>query len=135
MKYKSWPEDFFKKENKQMRSVWAVPSGEDVWVINTPHREEKMFGKHPTQKPLDLLKRIVLSSTNKGDIVLDPFTGSSTTGIAAHSLGRKFAGIDNEKKYLDLSIKRFEELKENSKRKQLEFRPVSRTKPNSPLFR
>ena len=96
------------EKGKQMRSVWA---------INTQQRIEKTFGKHPTQKPIELLKRIVLASTNKGDLILDPFTGSSTTGLAAYLLGRKFIGIDNEKKYLDLSIKRFEELDKNLKRK------------------
>ncbi len=101
MKNSDWPEDFLKKPSKQMRSVWA---------IGTPKPEEKKFGKHPTQKPLELLRRIVLSSTNRGDIVLDPFTGSSTTGLAAASNGRKFVGIDNEKNYLELSKKRFIDL-------------------------
>ncbi len=87
---------------KQMRSVWA---------IGTPKSEEKKYGKHPTQKPLELLKHVVLASTNKGDVILDPFTGSSTTGIAAAMNNRKFIGIDMEKKYLDLSIKRFSDLK------------------------
>ena len=96
------------KKGKQMRSVWA---------INTPQRIEKTFGKHPTQKSSELLKRVVLASTNKGDVILDPFTGSSTTGLAAYLFGRKFIGIDNEKKYLDLSIKRFEELDKNMKKK------------------
>ncbi len=95
------------EEGKQMRSVWA---------INTPGPIEKTFGKHPTQKPIDLLKRIVLASTNKGDIILDPFTGSSTTGLAAYLFGRDFIGIDMEKKYLDLSIKRFELLYDNIER-------------------
>lgn len=94
--------DFIKKPDKQMRSVWA---------IGTPKTEEKIFGKHPTQKPLELLQRIILASTKKGDIILDPFTGSSTTGIAAVGSGRKFVGIDMDKKYLDLSIKRYEEIR------------------------
>jgi site-specific DNA-methyltransferase (adenine-specific) len=103
MKSGNWHEtDFIKKPEKQMRSVWA---------IGTPKREEKTFGKHPTQKPLSLLDRIVLSSTNKGDIILDPFTGSSTTGLSAVNYGRKFIGIDLEKDYLDLSKKRYNELK------------------------
>lgn len=101
MKEGNWPEDFIKKPHKQMRSVWA---------IGTPKPEEKTFGKHPTQKPLDLLKRIVLASTNKGNIILDPFTGSSTTGLAAVLFNRKFVGIDTEKKYLELSKKRFNQL-------------------------
>lgn len=102
MKDGHWNGDFIKKENKQMRSVW---------VIGTPKPEEKKFGKHPTQKPLELLRRIILASTNKGDIVLDPFTGSSTTGIAAHTIERKFIGIDLDKRYLDLSIKRLKDIK------------------------
>lgn len=102
MKNGDWPEDFIKRPNTQMRSVW---------VVGTPKPFEKKFGKHPTQKPLDLLKRIVLASTNMGDTILDPFTGSSTTGIAAVINNRKFVGIDNQKNYLDLSIKRFQEIK------------------------
>jgi len=94
------------KKGKQMRSVWA---------ITTPKKEEKIFGKHPTQKPLELLKRIVLASTNRGNIILDPFTGSSTTGLAACFNNRKFVGIDTEKKYLDLSIKRFNEFAKKQK--------------------
>jgi len=96
------------EKGKQMRSVWA---------INTPQKIEKKFGKHPTQKPEELLKRVVLASTNKGDLILDPFTGSSTTGLIAYLYGRKFIGIDTEKEYLDLSIKRFEDLEKNLKNK------------------
>lgn len=110
MKLTSWPGDFFKNEGKQMRSVWHIPENEDVWVEGTPKSAEKIFGKHPTQKPLSLLNRIVLASTNPGEIVLDPFAGSSTTGIAAAISGRKFIGIDMEKDYLELSKKRFLEL-------------------------
>jgi len=82
-----------------------------VWAIHPPKKEEKKIGKHPTQKPIDLLVRIILASTNKGDLVVDPFTGSSTTGLAAFLNNRKFIGMDIEKKYLDLSIKRFKDLK------------------------
>jgi len=102
MKEGNWSEDKLKKPGLQMRSVWAM---------GTPKPEEKKFGKHPTQKPIDLLRRVVLSSTNKDDIVLDPFTGSSTTGLAAIQNGRKFVGIDLEKDYLELSKKRFLDLK------------------------
>lgn len=101
-------------QGKQMRSVWPDEWGNgsaDVWTIMTPPKGEKLHGKHPTQKPLELLKRVILASTKKGDLILDPFTGSSTTGIAAYQLGRKFVGIDNEKEYLELSIKRFKDLK------------------------
>lgn len=100
-----WEDDFIKRPNKQMRSVWA---------IGAPRREEKLFGKHPTQKPLALLDRIVLAGTNEGDLVLDPFAGSGTTGIAAVKRGRRFVGIDNESEYLDLAIKRYERLKTTS---------------------
>ncbi len=108
MKNGDWPEDQLKKPGLQMRSVWS---------INTPKLIEKKFGKHPTQKSFDLLKRIVLASTNKGDVILDPFAGSSTTGLATYLYGRDFIGIDTEKQYLDLSIKRFEELDKNLKNK------------------
>jgi len=104
MKNGHWAEDNLKKPGLQMRSVWSM---------GTPRPIEKKFGKHPTQKPEDLLKRVVLASTNKGDLVIDPFTGSSTTGIAAYLHGRKFIGIDTEPKFLDLSIKRFEALDRN----------------------
>ncbi|KKP38108.1 MAG: DNA methylase N-4 [Candidatus Nealsonbacteria bacterium RIFCSPHIGHO2_02_38_10] len=102
--------DLLHQKGKQMRSVWA---------INTPGPIEKKFGKHPTQKPEALLWRVILSSTKKDDLVLDPFTGSSTTGLAAYLYGRNFIGIDTEKKYLDLSIKRFEELEKNIKNKRI----------------
>ena len=113
MKEASWKEDFLKKPGRQMRSVWA---------ISTPKPEEKKFGKHPTQKPIDLLKRVIIASTKKGDLVLDPFTGSTTTGLAAFLLGRKFIGIDKEKEYLDLSIKRFEDLIKKIERKNKELK-------------
>lgn len=101
MRNGEWPEDAIKVPNKQMRSVWS---------INTLGRDEKVHGKHPTQKPLKLLERIILSCTNPDDMILDPFTGSSTTGIAAYKHNRKFIGIDTEKEYLDLSIKRFKDI-------------------------
>lgn len=103
MKNGHWAEDALKKEGLQMRSVWSML---------TPRKWEKKFGKHPTQKPIDLLKRIILASTKEADIVLDPFTGSSTTGVVANASKRKFIGIDLEKKYLDLSIKRRTEMEQ-----------------------
>ena len=103
MKNGKWLEDFIKKPNLQMRSVWA---------IYPPKKSEKKFGKHPTQKPVELIKRIILASTKPNAVILDPFTGSSTTGLVAYYYERDFIGIDNSKEYLDLSIKRFEDLKE-----------------------
>ncbi len=102
MKNGDWPEDQIKKPGLQMRSVWS---------INPPKPWEKVFGKHPTQKPIQLLKRIVLASTPINAIILDPFNGGGTTGIATEMVGgRKYIGIDMEKQYLDLTIKRYNEI-------------------------
>lgn len=87
--------------DKQMTDVWRLPA---------IARWEKTCGKHPTQKPLSLLARIILASTNEGAWVLDPFTGSSTTGIAANLLHRRFLGIDREEEYLAMSRARKEEI-------------------------
>lgn len=97
MKNGDFSSDFIKKPNTQMRSVWA---------IGTPKKSEKTFGKHPTQKPLDLLERIILASTNEGDLILDPFMGSATTGVAALKHNRKFVGIEKEKEFVELAEKR-----------------------------
>lgn len=83
--------------NRQMTDVWRMPAIAP-W--------EKSCGKHPTQKPLSLVVRTILASTRKGDCVLDPFTGSSTTGIAANLCGRRFIGIDREDDYLRISCVR-----------------------------
>ena len=82
----------------------------DVWKIPAPSMWEKKCGKHPTQKPLRLLYRIILACTHEGDTILDPFAGSCTTGIAANLLGRKFIGIDQSEEYLQLGIRRKEEI-------------------------
>ena len=97
MKNGRFPKDFIKKPGKQMRSLWA---------IGTPQAEEKQFGKHPTQKPLDLLERIILAASNKGDIILDPFMGSGTTGIAALRHGREFIGIELDEEYYKVACTR-----------------------------
>lgn len=83
---------------KQMTSVWS---------INAPRREEKTFGKHPTQKSLALLERIVAASTDEDGLVLDPFSGSATTGIAAARLNRRYIGLEVETEFIDLSKKRY----------------------------
>lgn len=83
----------------EMTNVWRLPAIAP-W--------EKTCGKHPTQKPLALVVRAILACTKKGARVLDPFTGSSTTGIAANLLGRSFVGIDTEREYLEISKARFE---------------------------
>ena len=71
---------------------------------------EKLEGKHPTQKPEYLLERIILASTEKGQVILDPFCGSGTTGVEAVKYGRKFIGIDVSEEYMEISKKRLEKL-------------------------
>jgi site-specific DNA-methyltransferase (adenine-specific) len=83
--------------NKQMKDVWELPAIAP-W--------EKSCGKHPTQKPLAILTRIILASTKSNAWILDPFSGSSTTGIAANLLNRRFLGIDLQEKFLEISKKR-----------------------------
>ena len=80
----------------------------DVWAGTLTPQNEKIFGKHPTQKPLYILERILLASTHEGDLVLDPFCGSSTTGVACKKLGRRYIGIDHNPEYIDLSVRRLE---------------------------
>ena len=79
----------------------------DVWRLPAVQSWEKEQGKHPTQKPLGLLSRIVLASTQKDHLVLDPFCGSATTGIAATLLDRRFIGIEQEVAFLELAKRRF----------------------------
>lgn len=95
--------DLMKQINgdKQMTDVWHLPAIAQ-W--------EKSCGKHPTQKPIALLSRILMASTQQGEWVLDPFCGSATTGIAANLLGRRFLGIDQEQEYIEISKRRREEL-------------------------
>ncbi len=88
-------------DNKQMKDVWKLPAIAP-W--------EKSCTKHPTQKPLSVLTRIILASTKPNAWILDPFSGSSTTGIAANLLNRRYVGIDTEKEYLDIAIARKKEI-------------------------
>jgi len=94
--------DRFKNAGKQMRTVWEVEPDNDVWTIPTAPAREKVHGRHPTQKPLALMERIILSSSVKGASVLDPFLGSGTTGESALRHGRTFIGIDNNLEFLRL---------------------------------
>jgi site-specific DNA-methyltransferase (adenine-specific) len=88
-------------DDKQMTDVWRLPAIAS-W--------EKSCGKHPTQKPIGLLARIIMASTEPGAWILDPFAGSSTTGIAANLLGRRFLGIELQQEYAEMSMKRREEI-------------------------
>ena len=84
-----------------MRSLWAIS-------LTSP--SEKTHGKHPTQKPIELLKRVITSSSSEGDIIIDPFNGSGTTGVVAKQLGRKYIGIDTDKEFLNVTIRRLKSI-------------------------
>jgi len=84
-------------EGKQMKTVWR---------LGAPTKREKGFGKHPTQKPLALIERCILASTKEGDLILDPFMGSGTTGVAAMAARRRFFGIELDPGYVKLSVNR-----------------------------
>jgi len=101
--------DLMKRLNndKQMKDVWRLPA---------IAKWEKSCGRHPTQKPLALLAQIILASTKKNAVVLDPFAGSATTGIASNVLGRQFIGIEQEAEYLQLSQARYEDLQNDGRK-------------------
>ena len=92
-------EDQINPKGKQTRNVWSIPL--------TP-KKEKWAGPHPTQKPIELLRRIILSCTNEGDTVLDPFVGSGTTSVVANSYKRNSIGIELNDKYKDIIKKRLQ---------------------------
>ena len=93
--------------NKQMTDVWQLPA---------IGRWEKSCGKHPTQKPLGVLARLIQASTQPGAWILDPFNGSATTGIAANLLGRKYLGLEMEDEFLSMSKARREEIENRAVR-------------------
>ncbi len=97
-----------------MRQINNGRQMKDVWHMPAIGRWEKSCGKHPTQKPLALVLRAILSCTSSNDWILDPFAGSSTTGIAANICGRRYLGIEQEVEYADLGRRRKEELNDNS---------------------
>lgn len=94
--------DEMREENggKQMKTVWR---------FQAPGTDEKKLGKHPTQKPVDLVARCLRASTNPGDLVLDPFMGSGTTGVAATRLERRFIGFEQDPKYVELAVTRLKD--------------------------
>jgi site-specific DNA-methyltransferase (adenine-specific) len=95
--------EMMKEENggKQMKNVWR---------FSTPADEEKRLGKHPTQKPVALIARCLRATTDPGDLVLDPFAGSGSTGVAALTLGRYFVGYEQNKTYALLAASRLSEM-------------------------
>ena len=90
----------------QMRNMWDIPS---------TSTSEKKHGKHPSQKPIELINRLVIGGSNKGDIIIDPFMGSGTLPVVALTANRKFIGIDNDKQYCDLALRRIRDIKLNSR--------------------
>jgi site-specific DNA-methyltransferase (adenine-specific) len=102
------PKSKHKFHYQLMRSQNGDRQMKSVWRFTSPTGAEKQSGKnHPTQKPLALLERIILASSDPGDLIVDPFVGSGTTGIAATRHGRHFIGIDTEAQFLDLAIRRY----------------------------
>ena len=112
--------------DKQMRDVWFLPAIAP-W--------EKSCGKHPTQKPLALLTRIILASTHKNAWILDPFSGSSTTGIAANLVGRRFLGIEKERDFVRMSQLRREELEDINKydKYRSKIQDIKKTEEYNPI--
>jgi site-specific DNA-methyltransferase (adenine-specific) len=89
----------------QVSSVWRIP------IVS---RHEKLFGYHPTQKPLRLVRRTLLASAREGDLVFDPFVGSGTTAVAAKELDRAFVGVELEEEYAGLATRRISATKRES---------------------
>lgn len=122
-----------KKSNKSkhyfnyelMKAINGGTQMRDVWTLPAIAKWEKSCGKHPTQKPLPLLARIILASTKENDWILDPFSGSSTTGIASTILGRRFLGLEQETDFLEMSKARREELN-NIKIKQEYYNKIAK---------
>lgn len=95
-----FPEDQLKQAGKQMRTVWDIP--------NNKTKEELIYGKHPTQKPIRLIKRMLELSAKQGDNILIPFVGSGTDCVAAKELGMNFLGFELEKEYIEIAERRLE---------------------------
>ena len=95
-----FPGDLLKAEGKQMRTVWDIP--------NNKTKEELLYGKHPTQKPLKILKRMIKLSSKKGDIMLTPFAGAGSECVAAKETGRKYIGFETDPVYVKIANTRIE---------------------------
>ena len=91
-------------DGRQMKSIWKV---------GIPTKKEKQFGKHPTQKSVALLERIILASTHERDLIFDPFAGSATTGVAAIPLNRQFVGCELDQDAIDIAAKRLAHAADN----------------------
>ena len=87
--------------DKQMRNMWEIP-------LTKP--SERKYGKHPSQKPIEVIERLILAGTNEDDLILDPFAGTGTTGIGAQKHNRKWTMIEKEELYNQIARQRLEEL-------------------------
>jgi site-specific DNA-methyltransferase (adenine-specific) len=90
--------------DKQMKNVWRIPA---------VGKQEKAHGRHPTQKPVELIERCLLASTDPGDIVLDPFAGSGSTGVASLRQRRHFIGCELERRYANVAVQRLQHVTED----------------------
>tara|TARA_A100001011_G_scaffold101920_1_gene107374 strand:- start:789 stop:1910 length:1122 start_codon:yes stop_codon:yes gene_type:complete len=115
-------------EGLQMRSDWIMP------ICSGKERIKNKIGKkaHPTQKPESLLHRILIGSSNREDVILDPFFGTGTTGAVAKKLGRKFIGIEKEKQYIEIAKKRIKDIIPHDE-KSLEVTKSKRNLPRIPF--
>ena len=104
-KAKNWTFNYHEMKamnnNKQMRNMWEIP-------LTKP--SERKYGKHPSQKPLAVVERLILAGTNEDDLILDPFGGTGTTGVGAQKHNRKWVMIEKEELYNQIARQRFEEL-------------------------
>ncbi len=107
----SFPEDNLKIIEKQMRTVWDIP--------NNKEKKESAFGKHPTQKPLRVLRRMILSASKQGDICLTPFSGVGSECAAAKEAGRNYIGFEIDKSYYDISVQRLDHVVFGSRIEQI----------------
>jgi site-specific DNA-methyltransferase (adenine-specific) len=104
--------DMINPKGKQTRNVWAIP---------LTSRNEKWAGKHPNQKPFELIRRIILSCTEEGDLILDPFLGSGTTSAVAKYYGRNSIGIEIEPEYLEIAKTRLMNTKKTFNNEEAEL--------------
>ncbi|HWD91357.1 MAG TPA: site-specific DNA-methyltransferase, partial [Verrucomicrobiae bacterium] len=93
-------------QNPSLSSHLSSSELNPIWTMSSPGKEEKLFGKHPTQKPIALVERCLLASTNEGDLVLDPFAGGGTTAMAALRLNRGCVGIELDEQHATLAARR-----------------------------
>ena len=100
-KAKNWTFNY-----KELKAINGGTQMRNMWDLTSTPASEKKHGKHPSQKPVSVISRLVTGMTKKGDFIIDPFMGSGTLPVVANSLGRNFIGIDNDKKFCELALKR-----------------------------